>query len=96
MKGLNVTVKYKGAAFHIQTQDVGPRGRHIESLIYKSGKLIASRKTFYTPFLGRPDLEEKIGQIMEDQHNASIKEIAGGKFDNYLSPEEKRAASEES
>jgi hypothetical protein len=89
MSGFNSEVKYKGALFHVQTQDSGPGARCIESLIYTSGKLISSRKTYYTSFLAIPRLQEKIQQILEDQHNAILKEIADGKFEHYLAPEEK-------
>jgi hypothetical protein len=89
MSGFNTEVKYKSASFHVQTQDVGPSARCIESFIYKSGKLLSSRKTYYTSFLASPGLQEKILEIMEEQHNAILKEIADGKFEHTLSPEEK-------
>ncbi len=89
MTGFNTAVKYKGATFHVQTQDVGPAARCIESFIYISGKLLSSRKTYYTSYLACPQLKEKILQIMEEQHKAILKEIADGKFEHYLSPEEK-------
>ena len=91
MAGFNTDIKYKGALFHVQTQDVGPSARCIESLIYKSGKLLSSRKGFYTSFLGSPQLQEKIQQLLEEQHGAVLKEIAEGKFEHYLSPDEKLA-----
>ncbi len=91
MAGFNTEIKYKGALFHIQTQDVGPSARCIESLIYKSGKLLSSRKAFYTPFLGSPRLQDKIQQLLEEQHGAVLKEIAEGKFEHYLTPDERLA-----
>lgn len=91
MSGFNIEIKYKGASFHVQTQDVGARAQYVESLIYKSGRLLSSRKTYYTPFLASPNLQEKIQQLMENQHNAILKDIADGKFDHYLSPEERQA-----
>jgi hypothetical protein len=89
MSGFNTEIKYKGASFHVQTQDVGPRARCVESLVYKSGKILSSRKTYYTSFLASSHLQEKIQHIMEDQHNALLQEITDGKFEHYLSPEEK-------
>lgn len=90
MSGYNTEVRHQGGVFHVQTQDSGPAGRCVESLIYKSGKLLSSRKSDYTPFLGSPDLRQKIDQLMSDQHAAVIRDIRGGRFDHYLSPEEKR------
>ncbi|MGQ9672105.1 MAG: hypothetical protein ACUVV5_03100 [Candidatus Aminicenantales bacterium] len=94
MTGFNSEVKRKGVTFHVQTQDVGLPTKCIESLVYKSGKLLSSRKTFYTPLLGSADLREKVQQMMEDQHKAILKEIDEGKFDHYLTPEEKKQSFE--
>lgn len=89
MTGYNTEVKHRGVTFHVQTQDVGPRVKCIESLIYKSGKLLSSRKTFYASLLGNPDWRDKIQKMMEDQHYTVLKEIVEGKFDHYLTLEEK-------
>lgn len=91
MSGFNTEIKRLAVAFHIQTQDLGPSARCVESLIYKSGKLLSSRKTDYTPFLASPELPGKIHHIMEEQHAAILKEISEGKFDHYLTPEERRS-----
>jgi hypothetical protein len=89
MTGFNTEVKHKGVTFHVQTQDVGSRVQYIESLVYKSGKLLSTRKTYYTSFLGSPELRMKIQCLIEDQHNAVLKDIADGKFDHYLTHQEK-------
>jgi transcription initiation factor TFIIIB Brf1 subunit/transcription initiation factor TFIIB len=89
MAGFNTETKRLAAVFHVQTQDVGPSTRYVESLIYKSGKLVSSRKTDYTSSLASPQLQARVRQIMEEQHNAILKEIADGRFDQYLTPEEK-------
>ncbi len=86
MQGFNTELKHKGVIFHIQTQDKGLGAQYVESLIYCSGKVLASRKTFYTSFLNSPDLNEKINQIIKTQHRQILKEISEGKFDRFLSP----------
>ncbi|MFZ2052987.1 MAG: hypothetical protein WAU81_02210 [Candidatus Aminicenantales bacterium] len=91
MSGFNTEIKRLAAAFHIQTQDLGPSARCVESLIYKSGKLLSSRKIDYTSSLANPQLPGKIQHIMEEQHEAILKEISEGRFDHYLTPEEKRS-----
>ncbi|MBE0460276.1 MAG: hypothetical protein IBX60_01385 [Candidatus Aminicenantes bacterium] len=78
----NTEVEHKGTIFHVQTQDKGLGVNYIESIIYKSGRVISSRKTFYTAFLGSPNLKEKITQVVKDQHEATCKEISSGKFDH--------------
>jgi len=89
MAGFNDEARRKGVTFHVQTQDAGPRAKCIESLVYKSGKILSSRKTFYTSLLGSPGLREKIQKMMEDQHYTILKEILEGKFDRHLTAEEK-------
>lgn len=91
MSGFNTEIKRLGGTFHIQTQDLGPSARSVESLIYKSGKLLSSRKSDYSPFLGMPQLPEKIHHLMEAQHAAILKEIGEGRFDHFLTPEEKES-----
>jgi hypothetical protein len=91
MSGFNTEVKRLASAFHVQTQDLGPSARCVESLIYKSGKLVSSRKTDYAPFLASPQLADKIHKIMEEQHTAILKEISEGRLDHYLTPEERRS-----
>jgi hypothetical protein len=94
MSGFNTEIRRLAAVFHVQTQDAGPTTRQVESFIYKSGRLLTSRKTDYTPSLGSPELQARITRIMKDQHNTILKEIADGKLDHYLTPEERRPAPE--
>ena len=94
MGGFNTEIKRLGGTFHVQTQDLGPSARSVESLIYKSGKLLSSRKNDYTPFLGSPQLPDKINHLMEAQHAAVLKDISEGRFDHYLMPEEKASPSD--
>lgn len=84
MAGFNSQVKYKGTSFHIQTQDKGTKVNQIESLIYKSGGIISSRKTSYASLLGDPDFEKKVNQLMKSHHLTIINEISQGKFDRHL------------
>jgi len=81
MAGFNTTVTRGSVNFHIQTQDKGRGANYVESTVYKSGKVLSSRKTFYTSYLDSPDLQKKIKTIIEEQHGTVLKEIAEGKFD---------------
>jgi hypothetical protein len=92
MPGYNSEVKRLAAVFHVQTQDVGPGARCVESLIYKSGRLVSSRRTDYTFALASPGLRNMVQQIMQEQHQAILKEISEGKFDHHLSPIERNPA----
>lgn len=81
MGGYNTRVEYKGDAYNVQTQDKGPAAQYVESLIYKSGRLLATRRAFYTAFVGAPDLRERIERMMEDQHKGILGQIVEGRFD---------------
>ena len=81
MSGFNTRVEYRGNAYNVQTQDKGPSSQYVESLIYKSGQLLASKRTFYTAFLEAPDLPRRLEEMMEDQHKRILEEIVEGRFD---------------
>lgn len=81
MSGYNTRVEYRGSSYIVQTQDKGLGARYVESLIYKSGKLLTSKKTSYTRSLSSPDVKVLIEQIMESQHKKILEEIVEGKFD---------------
>jgi hypothetical protein len=81
MSGYNTRVEYKGSVYIVQTQDKGIAAQYVESLIYKSGRLLTSKKTFYTSCLTDPGVQNLIEQMMEAQHKEILEEIVEGKFD---------------
>jgi hypothetical protein len=80
MSGYNTRVEYKGSTYIVQTQDKGLAAQYVESLIYKSGKLLTSKKTFYTSSLSSSDVKGVIERMMEVQHKKILEEIVEGKF----------------
>ena len=82
MAGINSTITRSGVDFHVQTQDKGKAAHYVESTVYKSGRVLSSRKTFYTAILDSPKQEEQINQIIQEQHHTILKEIEEGKFDH--------------
>jgi|YNPNPStandDraft_1061719.scaffolds.fasta_scaffold202300_1 hypothetical protein len=90
MKGLNEEIVRKGARFHLQTQDLGPREPVIQALLYKSGRMVHSRRLSYASFLNQPNFSEKAQSLLKDLHNSIIAEVQAGKFDHFLTPEEKQ------
>jgi hypothetical protein len=92
--GFNTKLDYKGVSVHVQTQDKGPAAQYIESLIYISGKLASSRRTFYTHVLGSPQSKTVIQRLMEEQHGAILHEISEGKLDHVLAPNGKPSGPE--
>lgn len=89
MTGLSAQIQHKGLTYYVQTQDMGQRSNYVESLIYRSGKLLTTRKTVYTSYLGLPDVKEKVAEIMHQQHETILREITEGKFEHFLAPGEK-------
>jgi len=81
MAGYDTRVDYKGQAYIVQTQDKGPGAQYIESLIYRAGRLLASKRSFYTAFLGLPDAAERVSRLMEEQHKTILGQIVEGRYD---------------
>ena len=81
MGGYNTRVDYKGDSYIVQTQDKGFGAQYVESLIYKSGRLLSSKRTFYTAFLREPDAPARIERLMEEQHKTILGQIVEGRFD---------------
>jgi hypothetical protein len=81
MGGYDTRVDFKGEAYIVQTQDKGLGAQYIESLIYRSGRLLATKRAFYTAFLGLPDAKDRIARMMQDQHKAIMDQIVEGRYD---------------
>jgi len=78
--GFNTDVKYKGVVYHVQTEDKGRDNPLIETLIYKGGEILGSRRLPYADLVPRGD-EAAITKLMEDQHKGMIMEVKRGRFD---------------
>jgi hypothetical protein len=79
--GFNTDVKYRGLVYHVQTEDKGEANPLIETLIYKGGEILASRRLPYADLIRSRDDEAAITKLMEDQHKGMIMEVKRGKFD---------------
>ena len=79
--GFNTDVKYKGVVYHVQTEDKGAANPLIETLIYKGGEILGSRRLPYSDLVKSPGDEAAITRLMEDQHKGMIMEIKRGRFD---------------
>jgi hypothetical protein len=79
--GFNTDVKYRGVVYHVQTEDKGETNPLIETLIYKGGEILGSRRLPYAQLVKSRDDEAAITKLMEDQHKAMIMEVKRGKFD---------------
>ncbi len=79
--GFNTDVRYRGVVYHVQTEDKGPANPLIETLIYKGGEILASRRLPYADVLSDLSDEAAITKLMEDQHKGMIMEVKRGRFD---------------
>jgi hypothetical protein len=79
--GFNTDVKYRGVVYHVQTEDKGTTNPLIETLIYKGGEILASRRLPYADLVKNREDEAAITKLMEDQHKGMILEVKRGRFD---------------
>jgi hypothetical protein len=77
--GFNTDVKFRGVIYHVQTEDKGPQNPLIETLVYKGGEILASRRLPYAELIPNHD-ETAITKLMEDQHKGMIIEVKRGRF----------------
>lgn len=78
--GFNTDVKHRGLVYHVQTEDKGKDNPLIETLIYKGGEILASRRLPYSELIRDTDTEKAISSLMEEQHKAMILEVKRGNF----------------
>lgn len=79
--GFNTDVKHRGVTYHVQTEDKGTTNPLIETLIYKGGEILGSRRLPYSDIVRGPEDEATITRLMEDQHKGMIAEVKRGRFD---------------
>jgi len=78
--GFNTDVKFRGLVYHVQTEDKGSVNPLIETLIYKGGEILASRRLPYADLVSDSRTEASISRLMEEQHKAMILEVKRGRF----------------
>jgi hypothetical protein len=78
--GFNTDVKYRGVVYHVQTEDKGTTNPLIETLIYKGGEILGSRRLPYSELVKDGD-EAAITKLMEDQHKGIIMDVKRGRYD---------------
>jgi hypothetical protein len=79
--GFNTDVKYRGVVYHVQTEDKGTTNPLIETLVYKGGEILGSRRLPYAELIKDRTDEAAITKLMEDQHKGMLLEVKRGRFD---------------
>lgn len=77
--GFNTNIPYKGKVYHVQTEDTGETFTII-SLLYFKGAILSSKKTTYEHLKDAPDREDRVRELMKEQHKSLIKELINGKI----------------
>jgi hypothetical protein len=84
MSGATTEILHRGVPFLVQTQDNGPRAQAIETLVYRRGRLVYSRKASWQPLLGEPDFAARLARLIDDQHREVCEDIPAGRLDVFL------------
>jgi hypothetical protein len=79
--GYNTNVKHAGHMFHIQTEDSGIEHPHVITHLFTSGTILATKKISYAELVGADDWEERVRQMMKDQHKAMFVDLRDGTHD---------------
>jgi hypothetical protein len=83
--GFNNNVKYKGAEYHIQTEDSGLDKPHvITHLFADGGRIIKSHKRSYAKDVNRPDVTPFVRALMKGQHMEMVLYLREGRFDDII------------
>ena len=78
--GFNTDVRHRGLVYHVQTEDKGRDHPLIETLVYRGGEILGSRRQPYAAGLSGAEAEKTIAALMEEQHKAMIVEVRRGRF----------------
>lgn len=79
--GYNTNVRHAGHLFHIQTEDSGVDHPHVITHLFTEGTILASKKTAYGDLVGTPDWQDRVRQLMKDQHKEMFVELRDGVHD---------------
>jgi pSer/pThr/pTyr-binding forkhead associated (FHA) protein len=67
--GFNNNVQYRGATYHVQTEDSGADRPHIITHLFADGgRIVKSHKRVYAKEVGRADLAPYVRALMKAQH----------------------------
>ena len=88
LAGYNTNISYKGATYHIQTEDSGIKNPVIVTLLYSKGAILTSKKTSYANIVNDQDYKEKVKGLMKQQHKTMIKELLSGRYTGEFVTEE--------
>jgi hypothetical protein len=80
LPGFNTNISHGGKTYHVQTEDSGKDRPHIITHVFLEGNIIATRKESYEQYLGRPDVDALIRDMMKKQQKEMAEMVSTGKF----------------
>ena len=82
LTGFNTDVEYNDHVYHVQTEDKGAGNPVLETLIYRGGEILATRRTSYADLIaaGRPD-PRRVAERLEAQHQRMVLNVRQGRYD---------------
>jgi hypothetical protein len=85
LAGYNTGVRYRGAEYHVQTEDSGIDHPHvITHLFARGGHIIATRKTSYAEHVGTDAYPAVVHQLIRAQHKQMLVALRDGEYDRLL------------
>ncbi|MCC6215931.1 MAG: FHA domain-containing protein [Polyangiaceae bacterium] len=83
--GFNNNIKFRGAVFHVQTEDSGLDQPHIITHLFADGgRVIKSHKRSYAERVNAPDVAEFVRGLMKAQHMEMVLALREGRFDAVI------------
>lgn len=83
--GFNNNIKYKGAEYHVQTEDSGLDKPHIITHLFADGgRVIKSHKRGYASDVSRTDVSLFVRGLMKGQHMEMVLMLREGTFDEII------------
>ncbi len=83
--GFNNNLKYKGAEYHVQTEDSGLDKPHIITHLFADGgRILKSHKRSYAAEVTRDDIALFVRALMKGQHMEMVLALREGKFDEII------------
>jgi tetratricopeptide (TPR) repeat protein len=68
-----------GVRYHVQTEKLGPKNPIIMTSVVKDGEIVSSKKSDYTHLLSDAGLNEKLQELMHQQHLSAINTLKAEK-----------------
>ena len=81
LSGFNTNFRYRGALFHVQTEDSGLANPHLITHLYYEGTILASEKQSYAARSEDPNLSDLVKELMEQQHLGMLNRLRSGVLD---------------